>query len=133
MTHADKIAWMAQWCAKHSIALALGGECGFGRACVGVLAHGTLYPDYQWFDEKTYERRDVNGDVWTPPDAYHKHPCVAVLGHGEAAEAQLYQWLKWFDEHHFTVESGYQKVDPALGEMAYILGKHQFARMVRQS
>lgn len=129
MTHEEKIAWMAMWCAKNGVALTLQGECGFGRDCVGISA-GDKYPDYEWTDDE-YDRIDSNGDVWTPEDAYHKHPCVAVLGRGEPAESQLYDWLKWFDDNHFTIEQGFVPgvVDPIL----LMLGKHKYARMVRQS
>ena len=62
---------------------------------------------------------------------YHKHPCVAVLGRGEDAESQLYEWLMWFDANGFKVETGIQPVDPKLGAIAFILGKHTYQRMVR--
>jgi len=131
ISHTDKIAWMALWCAKNKVTLDLEGECGFGRECVGITTDGG-YPDYEWYDETTYERADQNGDVWTPPDAYHKHTCVAVLGRGEAAEAQLYDWLKWFDDHGFVVEKGVQPIDPRLGMIAVMLGKHMYKRLVRK-
>lgn len=125
-----KLQWMAEWCAKNSLALNLQGECGFGRECVGVLA-GDSYPEYEWYDDQ-WERADSNGEVWTPADAYHKHPCVAVLGRGDDAEEQLYQWLKWFDDNGFKVKTGFQPVDPKLGSIAYMLGKHKYARLVKE-
>lgn len=131
MTHDEKITWMALYCARHGLALVFNGECGFGRKCVGVTANGN-YPEYEWYDEKTYERIDKNGDVWTPPDAYHKHTCVAVLGHGELSEAQLFDWLQWFDANDFALETGVKEADPALGAMGYLLGHHRFARMVKR-
>lgn len=81
---------MAVWSAKNNLKLELQGECGFGRECVGVSAYGT-FPDYKWYDKETLERADKNGNVWVPENAYHKHPCVAVLGRGEIAESQLYE------------------------------------------
>ena len=117
------------WAVKNNLRLTFEGECGFGRECVGVLAD-EQYPDYEWYDDD-YEREDENGDVWTPKDAYHKHPCVAVLGRGEDAESQLYEWLMWFDANGFKVETGIQPVDPKLGAIAFILGKHTYQRMVR--
>ena len=102
MTHQEKINWMIMWAHKNKVVLDLEGSCGFGRECVGILRNDK-YPDYMWYD-KDWQREDNNGDVWTPEDAYHKHDCVAVLGRGEAAEDQLYQWLKWFDENGFVVE-----------------------------
>lgn len=131
MTHEEKIQWMAIWAAKNNLQLVLDGECGFGRECVGVTAEGH-YPDYEWYDKETYERLDKNGEVWLPKDAYHKHPCVAVLGRGEDAESQLYDWLRWFDANGFKLETGTQEVDPRLGELAYIMGEDKYSRMVRQ-
>lgn len=103
MTHQDKINWMIQWAHKNKCVLELEGECGFGRECVGIV-RGHNYPDYQWYDKETWDRADSNGDVWSPPNAYHKHDCVAVLGRGEEAESQLYDWLKWFEDNGFVVE-----------------------------
>lgn len=129
MKHEKKIEWMALWAAKNKVALTLEGECGFGRECVGILA-GECYPDYEW-DDDDYNRIDNNGEVWTPDDAYHKHPCVAVLGRGEKAEAQLYDWLKWFDDNNFKVEQG--MVDnPPTDPILIMLGEHKYSRMVKQ-
>lgn len=130
--HERKVEWMAIWAARNNLKLELQGECGFGRECVGVTIEDK-YPDYEWHDRETYDRIDNNGDVWTPPDAYHKHECVAVLGRGEGAESQLYDWLKWFDDNGFKLEVGDQAVDPKLGFIAIAMGKHRFARMVKQS
>ena len=130
MTREEKMEWMAVWAANAGLRLELVGECGIGRECVGVEANGS-YPDYEWSDPETWDRIDDNGKVWTPPAAYHKHPCVAVLGRGEDAEAQLYDWLRWFDEHGFVLETGVQAVDPAMGQLAYIMGRHRYARLVR--
>lgn len=130
MEHQDKINWMAQYAAKHGVALTLQGECGFGRECVGILV-GDSYPDYEWTDEETWDRIDNNGDVWTPDDAYHKHPCVAVLGRGEKAESQLYEWLKWFDDNGFVIERGSVKRARPFDAIELLMGKHLYCRMVR--
>lgn len=101
MKHEDKIKFMQEWCQKNNLSLNLEGECGFGRECVGVInAQCEAYPDYYTYDDD-YE---IVGDedIWVPSDAYHKHPCVAVLGCGEDAEDQLYQWLKWFDDNNYV-------------------------------
>lgn len=133
MNHAEKIVWMTDWCKRNGAVLQLSGECGFGRECVGVSVGGT-FPDYEWYDNETYERIDSNGDVWTPENAYHKHPCVAVLGRDESAESELYDWLKWFDENGFQVECGDSpKSEWAhLGMIAIALGKHRYCRLVKQ-
>jgi hypothetical protein len=132
MKHKEKIDWMIKWAHENRLRLELEGECGFGRECVGVCADIVGYPDYEWSDDETYERLDKNGDVWTPKDAYHKYPCVAVLGRGPIAEGQLYEWLKWFADNNFTVETGMSK-KKNYHPIEIIMGKHQYARMVRQA
>lgn len=132
MEHQEKIDWMIQWAHKNKLRLELEGECGFGRECVGVLADTVGYPDYKWSDNETWERLDKNGDVWVPEDAYHKHPCVAVLGRGTAAESQLYEWLKWFDDNKFSVETGMSE-KKNLHLIEIVMGKHKYARMVKQA
>lgn len=131
LTHQEKIQWMAVWAAQHHAQLELQGTCGFGRECVGILVE-QKYPDYEWYDANL-ERIDGNGEVWTPEDAYHKHPCVAVLGRGENVEAQLYEWLRWFDANGFTIETGDNAIEEwkPLGIAGVLLGKHRYARMVR--
>ncbi len=123
MTHEEKIQWMAVWAAKNGVQLTLEGECGFGRECVGILKDG-VYPDYDY---------DIPS-LRIPEDAYHKHNCVAVLGRGENAEAQLYEWLKWFDENGYTCSS-----EPApdenykdLGMLGILMGKHLQVSMVKK-
>lgn len=128
MTHAEKVVWMHDYAKRHEVVLTLEGECGFGRECVGILKNDS-YPDYEWYDEETWERTDPNGDVWIPKDAYHKHPCVAVLGRGEDAESQLYDWLKWFDDNGFKVESG--KTEGNFHPVELMMGKDKFQRMVK--
>lgn len=97
----EKIDWLNNWCKKEGLSLVLEGECGFGRECVGVASvNDGTYPDYVWYDDDC-ERVDKNADVWCPPNAYHKHSCTAVLGRGDSAVEQLYQWCKWFEENNF--------------------------------
>jgi len=102
MKHTDKIEWMKNYANELGVELNLEGSCGLGRECVGIVAHDK-YPDYEWYNED-YDEISGNGDVWYPEDAYHKHPCVAVLGRGEEAESQLYDWLVWFKENNFKLE-----------------------------
>ena len=87
MEHSKKIEWMYKYCIENNVVLTLEGECGFGRECVGILLNGA-YPDY-------------NDEVWVPEDAYHKHPCVAVLGREESSVDQLFLWLQWFKENNY--------------------------------
>ena len=131
MDHQAKIDWMIQWAHKNKCILALDGECGFGRECVGILRDGS-YPDYHWHDEETWARIDGNGDVWIPPNAYHKHACVAVLGRGEEAESQLYDWLTWFDSNGFTVQSEMRQDLGSLDAISLMLHGTQTHRMVKK-
>lgn len=127
MTRDDKIAWMATWAAKNGCALELEGECGFGRECVGITKNGS-YPDYaDWLADDDGPPKGMP----TPPNAYHKHPCVAVLGRGESAEAQLYEWLMWFDANGYTVRS---TMDTSVGldPIKLIFGKQFKVRMAKK-
>lgn len=133
MTHQAKLDWLALWCARQDVpvALALKGECGFGRECVGILVNDH-YPEYEWFDDENfYERADKNGDVWRPEDAYHKHECIAVLGRGEQAESQLYEWVKWFDDNGFVLETG-STGRRDLHPVEVLMGNHTYQRMVKK-
>ena len=127
MTHKEKIQWMHDWAKGNHAILSLSGSVGFNRPCVGILCNN-VYPDYEWYDDD-YERIDHNGEVWLPQNAYHKHPCEAVLGHGEDAEAELYSWLRWFDHFGFVLTTGtYQSHEYNL--TARLLNCNQYSRMV---
>lgn len=91
-----RLRWMEAWAAKNGLTLDLDGEIGFGRDAVTVTNRDGTCPDYG----DPYEGDD--GDVWTPRDAYHKYQCVAVLGKGEEAELQMYEWLRWFDDNGYV-------------------------------
>lgn len=123
---------MAMWCVERGAALQLEGEVGFGRPCVGVIIGGS-YPSYKWYDSN-YQRLDDNGQVWVPADAYHKHPCVAVLGRGDQAEKQLYEWLRWFDANGFELIETHKKAEELLylDAVDLMLGKGHECRMVRK-
>ena len=129
MNHKEKIEWMVLWAHKNKVLLELEGECGFGRECVGILAEGH-YPDYQWYDSD-WNRADNNGDVWIPDNAYHKHECVAVLGRGEVAEAQLYDWLKWFDDNNFKVEITPREIQKGIDPLFLMIQGMYNVRMVK--
>lgn len=118
MKHKDKIDWMILWAHKNKCILELEGECGIGRECVGILA-GNSYPDY-------------SDEVWVPEDAYHKHDCVAVLGRGESAESQLYQWLKWFEDNGYTVEETLRDISN-MDRIELILGGTTQSRMIKKA
>lgn len=78
------------------------GEVGFGRPCVGFIARSGCYVDYDPLDRKTYDPiEDLTCEAARPGpdviDAYHKHHCLAVLGSGDAAIAQLAAWVHQMD------------------------------------
>ena len=102
------------------------GECGFGRKCVG-LAKGDRYIDYNPYDNSTFDFIDeyYSEDLvdMAAPDAYHKHPCLAVLGRGEAAIVQLSEWVQKLVEENAEVvryDTG------ARGIQAMVTGSHGY-------
>jgi hypothetical protein len=129
VSHAEKIAWMYNWARSNGAELQLQGQVGFGRECVGITISGA-YPDCIWFDDE-FNRLDQNGDIWEPEDAYEKHSCVAVIGRGEKAESQLYDWLRWFDANGFVVETGMVK-DNEGSHSLYTFLYGWYSRMVKK-
>jgi len=118
MKHSKKIKWMHKYAAENNVELTLEGECGLGRECVGILLNGS-YPDYD------------DWDIWLPVDAYHKHPCVAVLGRGEVAENQLFLWLQWFKKNNYKpVET--KTENPPTDYISLMLGRNTEKNMVKQ-
>ena len=103
VTAKEQYNFMVDFAERNNCTISLNGSCGLGRDCVGLLTKDNTYPDYQWYDDD-YDDISDNDDIFIPDDAYHKHPCVAVLGHGVKAEKQLYEWLKWFDDNNYSVQ-----------------------------
>lgn len=101
---------ITHWATRHGATPTFNGTCGFARPCVGVTIGGN-YLDYSHLYDL-----DPAPDpwLWTPEDAYHKHDCMAVLGHGPAAVAQLHEWVTWLDEHGWTVSEEYRNPKDAL-------------------
>ncbi len=103
------------------------GECGFGRECVG-LTNGNNYVDYNPTHSETYEYidgfYDERFDEIAPPDAYHKHDCLAVLGRGEVPIRQLAEWVIKLNDLGAVVE---KYPTGATGLQAMISGRHNFA------
>lgn len=130
-TRDERITWMAVWAAKHGVTLNLEGTIGFGRECVSISKSGNC-PSYEEYDDD-FNRSDKNGEVWKPDNAYHKGPYVAVLGRGEEAERQLYEWLQWFDANGFVIESGDRPLDPNIpAALSILLCKHTYCAMVKK-
>jgi hypothetical protein len=127
----SKVTWMKEWCDKEGLGLTLEGECGFGRECVGVHSlNDETYPDYEWYDDNYENRIDPNGEVWIPQNAYHKHPCVAVLGRSKESINQLYTWLKWFEENNFHYK---QESVECKNEIELIMGRDKHHMMVKNA
>lgn len=109
---------------KHKLVFNDEGECGFGRDCVGLL-HGDQYVAFNPYSQPDYEPiEDFQDDRFNdiaPSDAYHKHDCIAVLGHGEEPLKQLSEWVDKLDELGATVES---YVTGATGIQALISGAY---------
>jgi hypothetical protein len=99
-----QIVYITEWAARYQCSLQLNGQVGFGRDCVGVLKGGTYIDTQDIKNETTYNHESGPGSWWEPEDSYHKHDCLAVLGHGEGALEQLYRWVKWLDEHGYGVK-----------------------------
>jgi hypothetical protein len=81
-----------EWAAENRVIITE-GECGFGRPCVGITTGD------QWIDWRAttgapdYRPEPDPWEGFVPPDAYHKHDCVAVLGQDDLAWSQLADWL----------------------------------------
>lgn len=87
-----------QFARKHKVIFEERGEVGFGRPCVGFVK-GNGYIDYAPFDFRTMESISPPDDRLSPPesvpDAYHKHPCLAVLVHDDNYQAAIDQLAAW--------------------------------------
>lgn len=84
------------------------GEVGIGRECVG-LTNGNNYVEYNPSNIQTGEDipefyNPVFNEI-APPHAYHKHPCIAVLGRGEEAIRELTDWVIKLNELGVIVEN----------------------------
>jgi hypothetical protein len=108
----DHVLFLTDWAARMGAVVDFAGTCGIGRECVGVLI-GHSYLDYSHLWETDHDE----DAWWAPEDAYHKHDCMAVLGRGPAAVAQLFEWAKWLDEHGWTVESEARRPDSMIDAM----------------
>lgn len=96
MTIEKKRDYLTQFAGKWGLTFSETDEIGFGRKCVGFLKNNHFL-EYNLYDDDTYEPIDgfysAKLHEITPEDAYHKHSCVAVLGGGEDAIRQLYDWV----------------------------------------
>lgn len=90
----EQIVYLTEWAARNGATLALKGQVGFGRDATGIMV-GDHYPD----TDVQYKA----AEWWEPEDSYHKHDCLCVLGHGDGPLRQLYDWVRWLDEHGYVI------------------------------
>ena len=109
VSRADQIVYLTDWAARYKCSLQLNGQVGFGRDCVGILKDSN-YIDTQDIKNATAYNFDAPPHSWwEPEDSYHKHDCLAVLGHGDEALAQLYEWVRWLDGQGYGIEDTYRQ------------------------
>lgn len=101
MTYSEAKEICEKFALKHKIIFDEEGECGIGRECVGFSSGNS------WIDHNPHNYSDYKPlkkfacKAARPPagiDAYHKHDCLAVLGHGEASVIQLAKWVKHMEK-----------------------------------
>lgn len=82
---------------KHRVIFDEEGSCGFGRDCVG-FRDGGAWVDHNPHNPEDYElMEEYICEAAYPPEgteAYHKHDCLAVLGHGESSVIALAKWVQ---------------------------------------
>jgi hypothetical protein len=112
------------WASEQGCVLELDGEVGFGRPCVGVL-YRTGYVDTPGSGGNDYGegRTEFDERMLAPEgvDAYHKHDCLAVLGHGDEAIAGLLRWIEKLRRHGAVVAKYPRPVDPNAGLIGVLL------------
>jgi hypothetical protein len=99
-SRSEQIVYLTEWAGKNGAVLIINGQVGIGRDATGILA-GDHYPDtgdVKWGGDA------FAGEWWEPEDSYHKHDCLCVLGHGDGPLRQLYDWVRWLDEHGYVVK-----------------------------
>lgn len=138
-----EIGFLAGWAARYGAALQLEGECGIGRECVGITKDNN-YPAYDAWDYDDID--DIHRADWVvlgaddrplgaPPDsvkhAYHKSPCLAVLGRGTLAVHELYLWVRLLDALNIEIVTVPANYRPETALIETILKGHTEARLVR--
>jgi hypothetical protein len=108
-SRSEQIVYLTEWAAKNKAALSLNGSVGFGRDCVGIIVGGTYIDTAEAKEATAYNFSAPPHSWWEPEDAYHKHDCLAVLGHGDGPLRQLYDWVKWLEENGWGVEEVYRQ------------------------
>lgn len=107
-----EVAFLEAWARQNGCRFEPEGECGFGRECVGISTGGE-YPSYMAFDYETLQETHNCPEAAPPPgveNAYHKHPCLAVLGRGPDAIHELYLWVHSLADKGIVVERRSRRV-----------------------
>lgn len=125
--HLRRLAWLRGYAAGAGLVLDLEGEVGFGRECVGLLLDGEYvdYDEYATGEESCAPRHEE------APHAYHKHPCLAVLGRGTEAEKELHDWARRIVEAGAVLRRGVPKEIPDVASV--FMGKTTRTVMVMPS
>ena len=105
----DKVKFLQEFAESIGCIFVSEGEVGFGRSCVGILeptieCYVDINPiDYDTTPIESYLEayifgydEDLQPNLETVPNAYHKHNCMSVLTIGDDfAEStnQLYTWV----------------------------------------
>lgn len=122
----EQLGGMVRWAGNRGAQVVLRGEIGFGRPCVGITFEGG-YLDFAWtWSEHT--ESVVAFEEAMPEDAYHKHPCLAVLVHNEDYDEALAQLYKWYE---FLVDNNWRIVtaDMPSGTLAGLLGETKMGEL----
>lgn len=100
-------SYLKKWAADNKCIFEDEGEIGFGRECVGIVAKEHFVDYSGLIDDETW------GFPFTVPvDAYHKGDYLAVLGRGENAILQLYEWVKEIESKGYTVKQSPRQPKP---------------------
>lgn len=120
----DDMEYLQDFASRHHLVLVTEGEVGFGRECVG-LADSENYVAHNPHNLSTHKRIPElecgAARRTSPPQAYHKHDCLAVLGRGERAIRQLARWVRALEEIGEVAIVSYQT--GAEGVQALISGR----------
>jgi len=73
---------------------------------MGILGYLTILIILKMIKEYACEQARPPKEV---TDAYHKHDCLAVLGHGDAAVIQLARWIKHMESQGTVTIEDYNR------------------------
>jgi hypothetical protein len=127
----EGIDYLKDFASRHGLVFDQEGECGFGRQCVG-LRHGDNWVSHNPLNSSDYEPIEAmacpEARDLAPPDAYHKHDCLAVLGRGDDAIEQLASWIRELEACGNVRVARYNT--GAIGMQAMLSGTHGMALVV---